>query len=159
MTRNQKFLYVKKTADKKGYIYGKHYAPHDIQVRELGSGAKTRLETAKELGINFEIVPNLPISEGIELGRWLFPKLWVDKKNCKTFIKAAENYHKGYNEKLNVYSEKPVHDWSSDYMDSYRYMAIIQSVNQTSGQMTEQDADKMENKYSLHKQTKPSYIR
>ena len=29
--------------NKKGYKYGDHYAPHDIQVRELMSG-KSRLE-------------------------------------------------------------------------------------------------------------------
>ena len=36
--------------------YGKHWAPHDIQVRELASG-RSRLEAAASLGIKFEIVP------------------------------------------------------------------------------------------------------
>ena len=33
----------------KHYIYGEHWAPHDIQVRELGTG-KSRLETAATTG-------------------------------------------------------------------------------------------------------------
>ena len=40
-----------KVLDEKGYKYGEHWAPHDIQVRELGSG-KSRIETAKMLGID-----------------------------------------------------------------------------------------------------------
>lgn len=54
---------LKKLSDDFGYYYSDHYAPHDIQVRELGSGAQTRLEIAKDLGIVFNIVPNLPVQE------------------------------------------------------------------------------------------------
>ena len=51
-----------KYVKEKPYTYGKHFAPHDIQVRELGTG-KSRLEVAKELGISFEIVPNISVQD------------------------------------------------------------------------------------------------
>lgn len=133
-------------AKENDWIYGEHWAPHDIKVRELGSGAKTRLEIARELGIDFRITPNLSIEEGIELGRALFSRLWIDSGRCKYFIKCAENYHKQYNEKLNVYSNRPVHDFSSHMMDAFRYMAVAQSVNQRVG-MSEQEAQDMERMY------------
>jgi phage terminase large subunit len=139
---------VKDKADQNDWVYGEHFAPHDIQVRELGSGAQTRLDIARELGIRFNIVPNLPITEGIELARGLFPKLWIDSKKCHYFIKAAENYHKHYNEKLNVYSEKPVHDWSSHTMDAFRMLAIMQNKRRNKG-MSEADADAMERAYGF----------
>lgn len=154
MYRNQGYgldhyaRWLQQEGNKWGYVFGEHYAPHDIQVRELGSGAQTRLQIAKELGISFKIVPNLPITEGIELLRGLFPRLYIDTEKCKFFIKAAENYHKSYNEKLNVYSEKPVHDWSSHCLDAARYMAIIQS-KMSRGSMTEEDAHILEAKYSF----------
>ena len=129
------------------WIYGTHNAPHDIQVRELGSGAETRLKIAKRLGINFDIVPNLPIMEGVELCRGLFPKMWIDKTKCSYFIKAAENYQKRYNEKLNVYSETPLHNWASHTCDAFRYMAVMQSKHRL-GHMSEKDAQKLEDKYS-----------
>lgn len=141
--------YAKVLQDKSftnNWNYGEHFAPHDIQVRELGSGAQTRLDIARELGINFTIVPNLPISEGIELSRGIFPRLWIDTERCSFFIKAAENYHKHYNEKLNVYSDKPVHDWSSHTMDAFRYMAIMQN-KQRGGRMTEEEANMLERLY------------
>lgn len=137
---------LRKKAEENDWIYGEHWAPHDIKVRELGSGAKTRLEIARELGIDFMVTPNLPIAEGIELARALWSRLWVDTGNCKYFLKCAENYHKQYNEKLNVYSSKAVHDWSSDVMDAYRYMAVAMSVNQSSG-MSERQANEMERLY------------
>src|SRR5258708_1061975 len=37
----------------KGYIYGRHHMPHDVAVRELGTG-KSRFETAQTMGIRSE---------------------------------------------------------------------------------------------------------
>ena len=128
------------------WTYGDHFAPHDIKVRELGSGAQTRLDIARDLGIDFQIVPNLPISEGIELARGIFSRLWIDAEKCNYFVKAIESYHKHYNEKLNVYSDRPVHDFSSHTADALRMLAVMQSKRR-GGHMTEEDADRMENLY------------
>ena len=54
--------YIKEVKDKP-YIYEKHFAPHDIQVREFTSG-KSRLETALELGLRFNITPRLTLEIG-----------------------------------------------------------------------------------------------
>jgi hypothetical protein len=140
--------WLRETGEKHQYLYGEHYAPHDIKVRELGSGARGRYEIARDLGVNFKIVPNLPIVEGIELARGLFPKLWVDKKKCSFFIKAAENYQKSFNEKMNVYSDKPLHNWASHCMDAFRYLAVMQS-KKSSNKMTENEANDMEKLYSF----------
>lgn len=49
------------------YVYGKHYAPHDIKVRNMGVDAKTRQEVAASLGIKFEVVKRVAKKEdGIE---------------------------------------------------------------------------------------------
>lgn len=137
---------LKEKADKGDWIYGSHYAPHDIQVRELGSGAQTRLDIARDLGIKFDIVPNIPIYEGIELARNLFARLWIDKTKCTFLIKCLENYHRHYNENMNVYSDKPVHDWSSHMCDAFRMMAVIQA-RVSRGTMSENDALRMEKLY------------
>lgn len=140
--------WLKKEEKEWGYIYGTHYAPHDIRVRELGSGAQTRLQIARDLGVRFEIVPNIPIQEGIELARGIFPRLWVDAKSCSYFIKSAENYHKKYNEKYNVYSDKPVHDFSSHCMDAFRYLSVSQN-KKSRGRMSEEEANILERNYSF----------
>lgn len=109
------------------YNYGTHYAPHDIRVRELTAGARTRLEIARDLGLNFDIVPDLSIYEGIELTRSLIHRMWFDEKKCKYLIKCVLNYVKRYNEQYNVYSDQPLHNWASHSADAFRMMGCIYS--------------------------------
>lgn len=140
---------LRQKAEQHEWVYGEHYAPHDIQVRELGSGAQSRIDIARELGIRFNVVPNLSIAEGIELARGIFSRLWIDSKRCNFFIKCLENYHKYYNEKLNVYSDKPVHDWSSHTCDAFRMMAVMQNKRR-GGSMSEADAEALERAYKFN---------
>lgn len=138
--------HIQDLAEKEGYVYGIHTAPHDITVRELGAGAQQRIWIARDLGIDFRVCPNIPIQEGIELARGIFPRVWIDPSKCSYLIKSLENYHKHYNEKNNVYSDRPVHDWSSHSCDAFRYMSIMQNAR-SRGSMSETQADDMERVY------------
>lgn len=114
-----------KLLKEKSYTYGKHFAPHDIKVRELGTG-KSRLEVAKELGISFEIVPNISVQDGIDAGRRFFKKLWADKTNCKDWLKLIPQYTKEYDEEKKIFKDKPLHDWTSHGADEHRYAALVE---------------------------------
>lgn len=116
--------YIKVLQDKK-YIYGQHFAPHDIKARELSTG-KSRLEIAEGLGIKFEVVPNLSIQDGIDAGRRMFKRLWVDREKCKDWLKAIPQYTKEYDEEKKIFKDKPLHDWTSHGADEYRYAAVIE---------------------------------
>lgn len=107
----------------KGYLYGKHVGPHDIAVRELGSG-KSRIEIAKSLGIRFEIAPNLGIDDGINAARSLFSQCWFDADKCSRGINALKNYRKEWDEKNKVFRTTPKHDWASHGADGFRIGAI-----------------------------------
>lgn len=115
-------FYAKVLQDKP-YIYRSHNAPHDIQVRELGSG-KSRLETAQKLGINFRVVPNIAVDDGINAVRLIFSKCWFDEQRCKQGLNALANYHKEYDDKRKEYKNTPYHDWSSHASDAFRYFAV-----------------------------------
>jgi len=138
---------VREKAEEGLWQYGQHCAPHDIQVRELGHGAKTRLQMARELGLNFDIVPNLSINEGIEMSRAMWHKLWIDRRKNKYLLKCLENYHRAYNERLNVYSDKPVHDWSSHFADAFRYLGVMQNKTKRTT-MSEDEANNLERMYT-----------
>lgn len=103
--------------------YGFHFAPHDIRVQEWGTG-KTRIEQAKKFGINFKIVGNVGIHDGIEAVRTIFPKLKFNEIECMQLIRAMAEYHSSYDEKRKVYSHKPEHDWSSHACDQLRMFAL-----------------------------------
>lgn len=125
--------YAKVLANK-DYLYGKHFAPHDIGVTEFGSGV-SRLEKAKQLGIKFEflstkegrkvsVLPNVSIADGIEAVRSMFAKTWIDERNCAQLIKCLENYRQEYDPKRKVYKENPLHNWASHGADAARYLAL-----------------------------------
>jgi hypothetical protein len=115
--------YYAKKLQEKPYTYGRHFAPHDIEVRELTNG-KTRRETAKSLGIDFVVVPNVSLDDGIDAVRNILPKCWFDQTKCEKGISCLKNYHKEWDEKNKVFKDRPAHDWSSHGADAFRYFAL-----------------------------------
>ena len=107
----------------KEYVYSKHHAPHDIEVREYGSG-RSRLETAASLGIVFQIVPNIPVEDGIEAARSVLSRCWFDRIKCARGLDCLTSYHKDYDERLKTWRSQPCHDWASDGADAFRYLAV-----------------------------------
>lgn len=107
----------------KGYTYGEHWAPFDIQVKELASG-RSRLEVARTLGIDFRVCPQVPIEDGIHAARMLFPRCWFDAVKCKAGLEALQHYRRDYNSRLNEFKAVPVHDWASHGADAFRYLAV-----------------------------------
>lgn len=112
-----------KTLREKDYVYGEHIAPHDIKVREMSTG-RSRLESARDLGIKFRVIPNLRIEDGIEAVRTIIPRCYFDEDKCKHLIEALRQYRKDFDEKNNCFKDRPVHDWSSHPADAFRYMAL-----------------------------------
>ena len=114
---------LQRLANTRGYVYGQHWAPPDIQVRELGSG-KSRLEIARSLGIAFKVVPDIGLEDGINALRLMFPRLWIDAAKCAPLIEALTHYRRKYNDRLQEFSPAPEHDWSSHGSDAARYLAV-----------------------------------
>jgi hypothetical protein len=112
-----------KVIEQKPYSYSKHIAPHDIQVRELGTGM-SRLEKARQLGLKFIIAPGLSIEDGIEAVRSMLSKVWIDQVSCSPLLKAIENYRQEFDIRHKVYKSQPLHNWASHWADSLRYLAI-----------------------------------
>lgn len=108
----------------KPYNFTEHWAPHDIEVRELGSG-KSRRETALSYGIKFRVIPRLSVEDGIEAARNLIPRAYFDAEKCDQGIEALKSYRKTFDPKKEVWSEAPLHDWSSHAADAFRYLAIV----------------------------------
>lgn len=125
-----------KVIQSKPYIYGKHIAPHDIKVKEFGSGI-TRLEKAKQLGIEFTVSNDVNIADGIEAVRSTLPKVWMDQNKCVPLIKALENYRQEYDAKKKIYKSQPLHDFSSHFADSMRYLCV--SLPKTRDGMTPEE--------------------
>lgn len=104
----------------KGYVYGQHFAPHDIRVRELGTGT-SRLESAAALGIGFSVAPQLPVVDGVNAVRQFLPRMWFDATRCRTGLHALRNYRREWRARHEVFASSPLHDWTSHSADALRY--------------------------------------
>src|SRR5210317_305169 len=108
---------------KKDYTYGDHLAPHDIEVRELGSG-KSRWETAYSLGIKFRVIPKMKVADGINVARMLLPKCHFDRDNCGEGLEMLRQYRQEWDEKRKSFRDHPRHDYTSHAADAFRYLAV-----------------------------------
>jgi phage terminase large subunit len=99
-----------------------HILPHDVQVRELGTG-KSRKEVLEEAGLSITVAPRLPVADGIQAVRRLLPRCWFHPRT-KQGLDALRNYRREHDEKRQIFYEKPLHDWSSHMSDAFRYLAI-----------------------------------
>lgn len=140
------------------YQYKDHWAPHDIKVREYDS-AMSRIESAKDMmarlrlssadreingvsyadikanGINFKVVPNISVEDGIDAARRVLRKCFFDNskhpkkpeqglRGVGYGVNALRSYHKEYDEKKKTYKNTPNHNWASHAADGFRYFAV-----------------------------------
>lgn len=129
-----------KVIQEKPYRYGKHFAPADIKVREWGGGAVTRFEKARQLGLDFTLVDQVSIIDGIENVWTHFNKFWIDQEKCRSLINALENYRKEWDEVRSMYTNKPVKSWANHYADCLRYLCL--SIHKTKKGLTSEEFER-----------------
>ena len=129
-TSGESLAHYADVLNEKNYSYTSHIAPHDIMARELGTG-KSRLEVANELGINFDIAPKLEVDHGIESVRNALPFCYFDREKCKVGLDALRQYRKQWDEKNQVFKNKPLHNWCSHAADSFRYGCVAEPIDTT----------------------------
>lgn len=122
--------YVKWIRDS-GYTQAEHILPHDVEVRELGSG-KSRKEALQDLGLSITVCPRVSVDDGIQAVRRLLPNCYFHPKT-KQGLDALRNYRREYDERRNVFYDKPLHDWSSHAADAFRYLAVGLNTNTSWG--------------------------
>lgn len=107
----------------KPYRYGTDYVPHDARVRELGTG-RTRLETLKGLDRTIELVPQHTVDDGINALRVTIEGNSIWDKRLEQPLEALKQYRAEWDDQKKIFTDKPLHDWTSDFADAARYMAM-----------------------------------
>jgi hypothetical protein len=123
----------------KGYMYGNHYAPHDIKVHTIGSFGMSTWEQAKEKGLTFQVMPKLKREAGIEASRALFSSCWFDAIKCEHGIDALKTYRYEYKIDTKAYHLEPVHDWASDGADAFRTLGVCHQFEEKKEEMKDID--------------------
>ena len=107
----------------KNYNYAQHILPHDVRVRELGTG-KSREEVLKSLGVKCTIAPNQKVADGINALRNMISRMCFDESKCMQGVEALRQYRTEYDDKRQVFRQAPLHDWTSHFADAARYFAV-----------------------------------
>jgi hypothetical protein len=129
-------LELKKRQVDRGYVYGKHYMPHDIEVTEwVGLGDnKTRKQVLEDGGLKpIVVVPRIHNEqEGIDMLRRIFYRLRFDAVRCgppvpggkqRGGIDAVRNFRKEWNEQTETFRDAPLKDWTNEGADALRQLA------------------------------------
>jgi hypothetical protein len=127
------FEYYAQLLDQKKYHYSWHFAPHDISVRELGTGI-SRQKSAAQFGIRFERVPRISNQmEGVNAVRMFLPNCHFSEKHCHRGIDCLDNYKKEWDERMGCYKDRPRHDWASHGAKAFETLArapIYERINE-----------------------------
>ena len=121
--------YIKLLQDT-GFIWNKHFLPHDADHKRLSDRTKSTKEMLEDLGLrNIEIVPVISdINTGINLTRAAFATAYFDEEGCKLGFKHLENYKKRWNERDGRWSDEPLKDKTSEGADAFRQWAQAKSL-------------------------------
>src|SRR5260370_27139 len=73
---------------------------------------------------NVFCVKKMPVTEGIEAVRIIFPKCYFDTEKCADGLRSLRHYRYAYNDKLLTFEREPLHDWASHDADALRTAAV-----------------------------------
>ena len=108
----------------RGYIYGEHFLPHDVEVQVLGMD-RTRRQQLEDAGISpIIVVPRIKdVNEGIEMTRATFGHCWFDEERCERGLECLSNYQYVFDDQNDTYRRHPLHNWASNGADAFRQFA------------------------------------
>lgn len=107
------------------WLYGNHYLPHDVRVREWGAGARSRVETLMGLGLrNIRKGAQLGPEERINASRRLLPLVQFHQTpRVMVGVSRLRRYARKLNEQMNVYTG-PLKDGNDHGADAFGEYAV-----------------------------------
>ncbi|MBB3947067.1 hypothetical protein GGQ73_003031 [Rhizobium skierniewicense] len=121
------YSYVIAEMQKRGFVWGHHFLPHDGNQRRPGALV---IETPQEMleGLrlqNIHIVPRTPdlMAIGLPALKDDFVNYVIDEEKCKQGILHIDNYRKSWNKNMGVWSDTPKKNGHQHAPDAIRQKA------------------------------------
>ena len=108
----------------KPYQYQAVWLPHDARAKTFAT-KKSALEQFLTAKLPTHITPSLSVEDGIEAARQVLRYAHFNATTCYEGVEALRMYRKKWDELNQCFSKTPLHDRTSDYADSFRYLAIV----------------------------------
>ena len=109
---------------------GDVWLPHDARAKNLQTG-KSLIEQFLKQGITPRIVPNHKVRDRIAATRREFPRIRINESSTGDLIEALKAYQRSWNDTTLMFSDIPLHDWASDFADSFGYMCVVLTPRQS----------------------------
>ncbi|WAL81324.1 hypothetical protein OYT13_15845 [Pandoraea sp. XJJ-1] len=115
---------IPESAHRIAYRYGRHWLPHDAKPKSFAS-LRSGLEQLRDFNINAAITPNLSVQDGIQSARATLKHCHFDEERCSFGIKSLKEYHREWDSDKKMFTDHPVHDWTSHAADAFRYLSLV----------------------------------
>lgn len=120
----EKLSYYLGEIQKRGYIYGQDYLPHDANHHTLAAAGRSIREQMKALGRDVRIVRSISKVDGINATRTVFPQCWFDEQKCSGGLDALRRYRYAPVEPGGTLKREPLHDEASNGADAFRMFGV-----------------------------------
>jgi hypothetical protein len=98
--------------------------PHDAGNESVQT-SKSVATLLREAGMpRIRVLPREDIEPGIAAVRRLLPSCVFDEDRCARGVEALRQYRRQWDERNQAFRPAPLHDWTSDYADAFRYLAV-----------------------------------
>lgn len=109
----------------RGFVYGKHLGPHDLDHKDWAHESKTRKAVASDLGVKFDVVPRVLVKgDSIEAARRLINVSWFDSEHTGVGVSRIENYRKRWNKQMGQFTSDPLEDGNDHGSDAIQQVAM-----------------------------------
>ncbi len=122
----ESYSYFVAEMQKTGWVWGRHYLPHDgAHVRQGELENLSPKQMLEKLGLrNVEIVPVVSeLQHGIQKVRDNFPNYWFDEAGCKKGVAHLTEYRKAWNMRTQNWTNAPLKDVHTEAADAIRQHA------------------------------------
>lgn len=122
--------------NRKEYVYGDHFGPHDVMNHEKGSGIVLKDTYDSLLGVAMNVVdrPRLK-ADGIDAVRSMFNMTVFNETTTRGLCKALSFYRYEWDEDKACFGKEPVHDGASHPADSMQTLAMQYRYGTIGGKM------------------------
>lgn len=123
-----------KELQKRAYLYGTAWLPHDAE-NELLASERTIKQQVEDAGYKVEIAPKTTIVDGINAARTIFSRCWFDAERCADGLNHLRRYRYDVDPDTKQYSKNPLHDDHSHAADAFRYLALSMTAPRKAQQL------------------------
>jgi hypothetical protein len=122
------FGVLEQKAKERGFVYERHWLPHDARARTFQTGISTLEQFTGRYGARFiGMTPELSVADGISATRWMLEQPIRIHSRCEDArgLEALREYRYGWDDANSCFSKKPLHNWASNTSDAFRYSALV----------------------------------